>query len=709
MKNAYTGELRFEDGKPTLYVNGKKTLPMIYALTDIPAFDSLTEQAQRNMRQFSEQGIRLIQAHIFLYRGWHKATGYDVDHVIGELNGVLSAVPDAAIMLRLHLGAPYWWLRDHPEEICVFGDGGEAYIDNGEYERLVAGDEERYMRASLASEKWKHDTSDILKEFCRRVAETDEGKHIFAIQIAGGVYAEWHQWGFTHQPDYGTTMVSYFRKWLKQKYQTVEALQKAWKQENVTFENAQLAPPATRHLNADGSYGVPEDGVCFRVPENEVWAVDSLRVLHCAAVDAICTFSDVIKAAWPTPILTGTFYGYYDGGFASASVGGHLDVVRLMRSGKIDFMAAPFPYHPFIRGVEGVSIARGFLESMRLNHVLWLTEMDCAPVGTKERVGGDPDLLMENTAVLKRHAIEPFLRGHGMWFFDHRMFPSNIYLKKGWWDTPHFMKEIGALRSLCQEKAGKPYLPQADVLLVWDSEYYYYMPHINLPHYGVMYPFMEAIGKSGVCYDSIYLQDLEKAEMDRYRAVVFMTAVRLTAGQRQFIQTNVARNNRHLIWMHANGWMDETDVSEEKMSETIGVCCTAHIPENRMRIGEKEIEIAELFDPAFAVKDEHAVSIAYYPDGAVAAARKTVADHTTVVFQLPPIDTVVLRELFRNAGAHIYSENGEALLVGSGMIAVTLPKGGEVTLRLRNGTVIKDKFETSVTAVYDSETGVKMG
>ena len=712
MIHGYTAEKRFENGKPTLYINGEKTLPMIYALTDIPAFETSTEEARRNMRHFAQQGIHFIQAHVFLYKGWHKVTGYDIDNVIGVLDGVLAADKDAAIMLRLHLGAPYWWMRDNPDEICVFRSGEGDYVDNGEYERLVAGDEERYMRASIASEKWKADTGAVLAEFCRRIADAEEGKHIVAIQIAGGVYAEWHQWGFNHHPDYSRPMTAYFRRWLQEKYKTDEALQDAWKRDDMTLDTAVLAPPETRHLRADHSYDVAEDGVTYRVPRDDVYAVDSLRAMHSATVDAIGHFSDIVKENWPRPVLTGAFYGYYDGGFSAASVGGHLDVQRLCESGKIDFMAAPFPYHPYIRDVEGVTIARSFLESMRLNNILWLTEMDCAPVGTKDYVGGDPALLEENVAVLKSHVLEPFTRGHGMWYFDHRMFPSNIYVKKGWWDTPRFMQEIGAMREVCEKQTLDAYTPSADVLVVCDAEYYYYMIHQNMTHYGVMYPFFYALGKSGVCYDAVYLHDLPKVEVERYRAVVFMSTVRLDNSMRKWIRENLEKNGRHLIWLHASGFMDDDRVSVDLMTDAIGINCVPHAPADRMimdTIKPTTIVSNEPFDPAFAVCDTAATVLARYADGEVAAAQKNGDDHTSITFQLPPTDADVLRELFRNAGAHIYSEAGDALLVGGNMVIATVPHGGDVAITLKNGTKIKEHFTVATTAIYDATTGVRLG
>ncbi len=688
----YTAEKRFENGKPTLYVNGRKTLPVIYALSDIPASDTLTEQAQRQMRHFAEKGIHLIQVHIFLYKGWHKSTPYDYDHIIGELQGVLNADPNAAIMLRLHLGAPYWWLRDHPEEICIYGKG-EKYVDNGEYERLVAGDEGNFMRASIASEKWKNDTAAVLSDFCRVISETEQGKHIFAIQIAGGVYAEWHQWGFgEYHPDYSPCMTRYLRVFLKQKYRTDENLRQAWRMPQVTLDTAVPAPPELRHL---------EEKVPFRVPGEERYVLDSLEALQRSVTDAIMFFSDVVKEKWPRPVLTGSFYGYFDGGWSAAAIGGHLDVNRLAESGKIDFMAAPFPYHPLIRDVKGVSIARSFLESMRLNGVLWLTEMDCAPVGTKDYIGGDPALLDENIAVFRSHAIESLLRGHGMWYFDHRMFPSNIYIKNGWWDTPRWMDEIGQLYSVCKDKLLDRYTPEADVLLVFDTDYYYYAPYQCMFSYGVIYPFLHEIGRSGVCYDSIYMPDLPKAELERYRCIVFVSSLRVTRQQRDFIREKVLKDQRTVLWMHASGYLDDDKADVELIRDITGFETTLHPEESKMLYGNKTIETPIPFYPQFCVIDGEAEIIGCYPDGTVAAATRDFDDYRSYLYMLPPTDRDELRALFKKSGAHIYSDGGEAIQVGNGLIAVTCAEAGEVVLTMKSGKTVTDRFDTTATKIYD--------
>ncbi len=111
------------DGSPGLYLDGRKTVPILYGLSDIPASGSNTAQAQRNIRLFAEQGVNLVTADTGLHLGWHKASPFETEPLREEIAGVLDANPGAGVILRLHLNPPYWWMRDFPEETVRYGVG----------------------------------------------------------------------------------------------------------------------------------------------------------------------------------------------------------------------------------------------------------------------------------------------------------------------------------------------------------------------------------------------------------------------------------------------------------------------------------------------------------------------------------------------------------------------------------------------------------
>lgn len=50
------------------------------------------------------------------------------------------------------------------------------------------------MRRSLASQAWKRDATQNLKEMLKDLAASPEGRSVVGLQVAGGVYGEWHPW-----------------------------------------------------------------------------------------------------------------------------------------------------------------------------------------------------------------------------------------------------------------------------------------------------------------------------------------------------------------------------------------------------------------------------------------------------------------------------------------------------------------------------------
>ncbi len=75
--------------------------------------------------------------------------------------------------------------------------------------------------------------------------------------------------------------------------------------------------------------------------------------------------------------------------------------------------------------IDGAPLQRSMLESMRLNNMLWLTEMDQHPLGTEDRIGGDPKKYDETIALLRRNFLQPLFAGEGMWYYEQIMLGYN--------------------------------------------------------------------------------------------------------------------------------------------------------------------------------------------------------------------------------------------------------------------------------------------
>ena len=695
-----SSEVRYEKGMPALYVDGKRRLPMLFGLSDIPGSAANTAYAQKNIAQFAAEGIHLVTADTELRLGWHKTTPFEWEPLQEEIAACMQADPDTGVLLRLHVNAPYWWLRDHPEEQVLYN--GEPGIDNGETERLIRDDHNHHIRASIASERWMEEAGDCLRQFCENVWNTPEGEAVLGIQVACGVNGEWHQWG----TDTSMPMRRRFTRMLREEYGTDEALREAWGDPGVTIDTAPFLPDP----------GQPGSDGLFRDPVKQRAIMDAQKCIQITTAEAILYFCEIVKKSWGRPVLAGSFYGYYLGtGGPNAPIGGHLMPQMLYaRRDVVDFLCGPFPYFPETRSAFGVPMQRALLESNRLRGMLWLTEMDQHPAGTIDYVGGDPNLMDETIAVLRRNVLMPFLAGEGMWFYDHRMVPgvirgracknpycASIYRKFGWWDNPTLLREIGRLRALLERYTLRQFRPAADVLIVYNPDTHF----ATAGYVEQEYALQDAVQRCGAAVDCIYLRELSAAQMERYKLVIFPNAYRLTPQQRAMIRERTA--GKQTVFLYAAGYSDDHTLDEAHMRALTGLAIRRRDrAEGLLRsllTGEEARmpEGKEVLSPGFTVEDPEAEVLARYENGEAAAARKGDAWY----FALPLVTHDLMRRIVAVAGVHVYCEAGDPVLAGCGLVALNCPSGGERTVTLKNGKQVRAALPPMTTWILDAETG----
>ncbi len=687
-------KVKKQNNKVQLFIDGKNTPPVIYGLSDFPAARSNTAYAQKNIAQFGDIGINIVSCDSGLHLGWRKAEEFDPEPIMAEIGGVLDANPNAKINLRLHMNPPYWWLRDNPQECIIYRteNGDVEGIDNGEQSRLIAHDHDKHLRVSMASEKWRTEVTEKLVLFLKALEGTPEGDALLSVQFAYGVYGEWHNFG----TDVSEPMQKYFKKYLKKKYKTEDALKAAWNDSDVTFDTAEFHPETFR----------PGDDGLYRDPQKSRNIMDAQHAVQDSVSDLILYFCRVAKEICPTR-LCGTFYGYFLGtGGSNMTIGGHLDVEKLHNSPDLDFLAGPFCYVEQ-RLPDKITMQRALMESHRLNGKLWLTEMDQAPFGTNNYVGGDPAQFPESHANLLRNSLQPVLGGHGLWFYDHRIVfgqgwyteaknpkAGNIYRKVGWWDAPHMMQKIEKLKAFADTVADKPYTSDADLLIVYDTEAYYTRARV----YDFDYKVHDAFARAGAAFDCIYLKDLEKADLDRYKAIAFVNCHLITPEKRAFI--NSLKKDKTCIFLGGYGYCDGNTLGIENTNDTLGMNM-GKTDAKELKVKDENLEIPEGYRPLFCVEDENATALAHFENGKVAAAIKD----NSVFFALPYLDKATAKDLLKKAGVHLWTDSAEPVNVGFGYAAINCQRAGERKFFLKNGKEITIKTEGFETVLIDLTTG----
>lgn len=646
-----TSHISAYGGSAELWIDGKKTPPIFYALSDIPAAKAWKDCSQRAIRNFGKLGIHIVCVDTNLHEGWATDGTYDPLALYRDIEAVLRANPHAKIITRLHLNPPYHWLRKHPKEairyLTVTEKDGEWDVqeppltDNGQYgDRTIARKHLPFeIRASIASQKWIEDVCAVLKQLCLKIKEHPLGDALIGIQVAYGHCGEWAAYA---ESDFGEPMRKLYCRMAKEKYKTTEELQRFYGN-SADFET--LALPTPQEIKS--TFGSDPDHVLL--PEKHARIIDFLRSYSRASTEAISRFCACIKENAGEGMLAGAFYGYFF--YTGAARSAHFEPERIFSDKNVDFLAAPCAYTENKKS-GNMNMLRYVAESCRLNGKLMLCEMDqgfrSVNQTAKELYVCENE--QEYSALIIRNIMENVLLGNGAWYYDHRIVPSSIYEKEEYWDTPERLETIGKLQKVCEALANAPYRKTTDVLLVVDAASKYYAQ--NGFRHG--FELIDAIGKSGVGFDRLFLSDLTKVDLDRYRCVLFVDCPVLSQDTYQYIQKKI--------------------LSSAKTTVIMGRFAVV--------VDEKENDAA-----TFILQNTH--------------------KNRVIVSKECITDPLVYREIFKKAGAHIYTDQSEVVIADNGLVMVHCKDIPRSVLHLHCGDIVVENPKYS-TAVYNTQTGERI-
>lgn len=706
MTQPKSAEVRQYRGKPTIHVDGEPMAPFFYALTHAYGGRwSWEEVPARNLKLYGDLGVRLFQVDLYFEDIYYEQDGpLDMEKARRQVRGVTDACPEACVVVRVHVNAPFWWNEAHPEECTRYADTEVEDCSYGPPDNNEDGDTRNSLRASLASQRWIDEATDLLKDFCRQLADSPEGASVIGIHVCWGIFGEWHYWGFIgHDPDTGPVMTEHFRGWLREKYGTDEALQEAWGTDDHTLDTATV--PGTDERANDRTF-------FLRDPAAERRVIDYLECQHEVVVDDMLHFCRVVKETWPRPVLVGVFYGYFHRTFGRNATGGHLCIERVLESPWVDYLSSPQAQNVESNGPGGVGHSRGIVDSAVLHGKLWLDEIDDGRhqetyepgKAGHTRFEADPKYI----PVLRRNVVHPLTRGIGFWYYDF-----GVRLSRGWWDHPVYLERIAEDRRFAERNLHRELGHPADVLLVFDMESFYYLrDRWHLLRIWLVNEVMADVGRSGAVADSIYLFDLPRVDLSRYRAVVFVNTLCMTADQREFVRSTVACAGRTLVWQYMPGIVDGKRLDPAMTAGLTGIDLEPvdGRPKPTLCLDlpggpSVERECWEPIEPLYTLTGDVEALGTLKGSGAVLVGRKDFGDHVCLHAVMPVLGPGVFRAIFREAGAHIYNDHDDALHAGCGVVWLHTVAGGPRTLRLRNGREVGLDLPPLSTQVFDAETG----
>jgi hypothetical protein len=666
--------VKFYNGTPTFFLDGE---PTFYSALWLTTLTSGTWNDTELVRRYAEN----TDIHIYAFdvgEAWcgpnqNNSGHFDFTPIEAKFNNIINADPKARFHLRIGLerNAP-WWQELYPQE-CEVTSTGIQY------------------QQSFASKVWREEAKDFLRAFAEHISKIGMSERAIAYQVGAGHTGEWCKRNSSMANpcgDYSEPMKSHFRNWLLEHYGNVSALRKAWNNDLVTFENAEV-PTEAQQLYAIN--------FTFRDPKQEQNVIDYYRCLAELCGDLVVDFCQTAKSATDGMSMVGAFYGYIlemswnscffsewgerwtEGDYSTLQRSGHLGLGKVLKSPDVDFLVSPYSYG--FRGIGGHGPSMLPTESVRLHGKLYIYEEDSRlHVGQYHTTYGRADNPEQTKAILRRNFSYIVTHGQGVWTFP--------YEDDGIFDEIKSFKQKGDFTI----KSDRSSLSEIAVII--DDESFIYESNNNgLDISLIFHQHLQGLPRIGAPYDVYLLDDLLSGKLKSYKLYIFLNAFRLDKDRRNKLKAVLCKDNHVALWIYAPGYIDE-EASLENMTDLIGIkfgmgkqpwSSFSHITNFSHPITNGLPQdifwgTERLISPHFHIEDKEAIILGQivYSQGSCVPGMcvKSFPEWTSVYIASPNIPASVLRGVAKFANVHIYSEDGDIIYVSQNLFGVHTISGG---------------------------------
>jgi hypothetical protein len=692
------------DGIPRLFVDGQPAVPQIH-------MGDVSNPARSYFRQFGEHNVRV---HIVQVRDiWVGHRNYNLAAVDSVLWDAVLRAPDDYFIVKISLNPYRTWHEDFPLDA--------AQDKDGEYSTSR---HDRFAPPDYWSDEYREQAYHFVKTLVEHIHSQPYGKAVIGYFVGGGEDGQfyWQVGRETIQDGNAPGSLSLFRRWLRERYPTLEELRTAWGDPTLTYETAL---PPIKNEKYPGS---------FMDPAEHRKEVDFMTYLNEELARFLLENARIIKETAPKEVIVG---GYYGRG-ASMSVYPMFAQTKVMlQSDLFDFMGAQPGYYGWREaGSEGH--INWVFDSVRKHGKIMMTELDFRTwMGNLRDLADDFHHarywnLEELTGAAARDIGKLFSVMGGAWWME---------MTGGWFHHDDIMDMIGHLHDVAQQLYEKdPVITPADIVFIADEDSYFWSTEqFNIRQARLTHALnvqQRAINRAGLKYDFYYLDDVIADEMVDYKVYVFLNQYYVTDELRQFIDTHLKKDGKVIVWQYAPGYVTPEEWSLESMETLTGIKMgtdNGHVAAKfanafdldlsaeqartvKMLLADIEGKSVGLgLGPAtqrFYVDDPEAIPLAYYTDdGRVAAAVKFMDGYTSIYMGHPSGFTPDwLANIAKVFDVHTYMEPvGEMFMHHrDDFIVIHGVEGGQRILRLPYKAKVTDLLNDRVLMQEGNEVVVQL-
>ncbi len=631
---------------------------------------------------WSRNNIRSYRIAASFLDYWTADGQYDFSAFDREVARLLSTVPDAVFAIHLYACMPGWWLARNPDDLSRHENGNprDLWLD----------------LQTWGSQKWLTDSEAPIKALIDHVKSSNFADRVWGVSFADSRCGEWF-WtstdatGKRSNAGYAPADYAAFRAMLKEKYQTDEALAKAWAMPGVKIADAPM-PDLERARK--GSVGT------LLNPGKDMQLIDCFEFRSLALAKALIHFGKITKRETDGKWLVGAYYGYFSemiaNGRRNIQSNGHNGFVETAKSPYVDFVHAPLRYAVRRTGQPGTMMQ--LWDTYLLHGKMVYVEQDVrTSYAPREEVPGNKMYCGTPDSALCD--IGQFYRSFGMTVATGTLnYWYDLNMKQ--FDERAVNEAITSLNDVYMKlgpvKGTTPF--EVAVVSDRDSVYYSQYPAANTPNTIASEAIFKHFNKLAVPFKSLCISDLldTAITVQPFKLYIMLPTLMLTQEQRQQLMARFEREKATVIWLYAAGPFYPTQgPSAGNNADFLGI-------QTRMAVEEKCLAMTTTPEyGSISCENGHATSPLFYPTGGFDSivgkdaaeqplmVSKKIGGSTHYYTALTDLPMTLYAAIMGKIGVWRYSSEvgTDQYWIGNDVLFLHAATNGEKTLRLPENMV----------------------
>ena len=451
------------------------------------------------------------------------------------------------------------------------------------------------------------------------------------------------------------------------------------------------------------------------------YVADFYRALHVGVAHTIIHFGRLVKEHFPQ-YLTGSFYGYYGtmDYYNMTMCAGGLDILN---SGYVDILACPNIYVD--RQPGAFAAQRVLQDSFRLRGRAFFSEDDThTHLDSFYRDSMRVYDVLDSENAMKRDFGRDLCEDIYGWWFDQ--------LEWGRYKSEPLYALMHRQQRIAKAAYANSRVKKNEIAVLYDEHSVHYVTQSISAQINELLRTME-LPRVGAPVDYYYQSDLALDEMPDYKLYIFMNCFALDDESRKVIEKKVKQRGATALFLYAQGF-----INPDRNAETGKKVDMRHLEElTGIRMTQRDEAMLTSFRietdlPAFAAIDSRkiygvvdrtplpgcalvnlATPPCVYPvfipaddtaqvlgrfagTGEPALVMKTDGGFTSIFSGTYWLSADVLRAVAKQAGCHIYEEQGDYVWANASFVTIHAKSGGTKTLYFKSGCTPYEVYEQRV-------------